>query len=128
MCPAGQITEQAKAALGRDVQLHRFIITLRGRTGYLRPELEEEPIRGEMRTSPVTEAARLQRAMLTACLVLRGSHAPCMQQSFQQCCWYCGGRNRSCRGGAQHQATLRLCLASQEGQAPCRLTGITAGR
>ena len=46
-CPAGQITEQAKAALGRDVQLHRFIITLRGRTGYLRPELEEEPIRGE---------------------------------------------------------------------------------
>eukprot|EP00891_Asterochloris_glomerata_P003438 jgi/Astpho2/3438/fgenesh1_pg.00055_%23_7_t len=41
----GQITEQAKAALGRDVQLHRFIITLRGRTGYLRPELEEEPIR-----------------------------------------------------------------------------------
>ena len=47
MYPAGQITEQAKAALGRDVQLHRFIITLRGRTGYLRPELEEEPIRGE---------------------------------------------------------------------------------
>ena len=29
------------------MQLHRFIITLRGRTGYLRPELEEEPIRGE---------------------------------------------------------------------------------
>ena len=110
MCPADQITEQAKAALGRDVQLHRFIITLRGRTGYLRPELEEEPIRGEnghlhgddeLLLGVGEGGSRLQRAMLKACLVLRDKQALCMQHSFQQCCAYawCSGRNRFCRGG-----------------------------
>lgn len=47
----------------------------------------------------VREAAKLQRAMLTACLVLWDNQALCRLHSIQLCCIYAWsfGRNRSCR-------------------------------
>lgn len=43
----GSLTEAAEKALGHKVVIKRFMVTVWGRTGYLRPEQEHAPLKGK---------------------------------------------------------------------------------
>ena len=45
-CSAGLIVAQAAEQLGQQVLLRHFLVTVRGRTGYLEPQWEECSITG----------------------------------------------------------------------------------
>ncbi|KAL3159342.1 hypothetical protein ABBQ32_011293 [Trebouxia sp. C0010 RCD-2024] len=44
-CAKGSLTEAAEKALGHKVVIKRFMVTVWGRTGYLRPEQEHAPLK-----------------------------------------------------------------------------------
>ena len=45
-CPADSVVQQAAQALGQKVVLRHYLVTVRGRTGYLDPKWEECTITG----------------------------------------------------------------------------------